>query len=121
MRSGPIANGETIFSGNLNAARADAAGSSVLSAHQQLGAIALPTNPSNTQTLTLTINGSAVVIHFVSSIGSTANNVLIGASAAITSQNLYNFLTNPGRTTTTQVAASAGDQTLLSYLCFGLS
>lgn len=121
MRSAPIITGETIFTGNLNAARADASAAAVLSAHQMLGQIAMATNPSNTQTLTLTINGTAIVIHFVTAIGAVANNVLIGTTAAITAQNLYNFLTNPSLTNTTQVAASTANQTLLSYLCFGVS
>lgn len=121
MRSATITTGETIYSGNVNAIRSDARGAASLHAHQQLGALALATNPSNTQTLTLTINGTAIVIHFVTSIGATANNVLIGSSALITSQNLYNFLTNPSITNTTQVGATAANQTLLSYLCFGLN
>ncbi|CCD89858.1 protein of unknown function [Bradyrhizobium sp. ORS 285] len=118
MRSGPIANSETIYSGNINGIRSDARGGASCLVHQMLGTIAMGTNPSNNQTLTLTINGTAIVITFVTSLGVAANNVLIGATAAATAANLYNFLTNPGTTTSTQVAASSANQTLLSYLSF---
>ena len=121
MRSAPIITGETIYTGNINAMRSDASAASVLSAHQMLGQLAAGTNASNTQTATFTVNGTAIVVHFVTSIGAVANNVLIGSSAAITAQNLYNFLTNPSLTNTTQVAATTANQTLLSYLNFGLS
>jgi len=118
MKSAPITTAETIYSGDINAIRADASGAAALSCHQQLGTIALGTNASNTQTLTITVNGTAIVIHFVTAIGSTANNVLIGASAAATSANLLAFLQNPFLTNTTQVAATTANQTLLSFLTF---
>jgi hypothetical protein len=57
-------------------------------------------NPSNTATIT--ING--VVFTFVSSIGSTAGNVLIGGTTAETIDNLVTLINAPGTTTATGVA-----------------
>lgn len=73
-------------------------------------------NPSNTDTLTLTINGTAVVINFVSVIGAAAGNVLIGANIAATITNLLGLLQSPGTTTANHVALSAPNQTLVGYL-----
>jgi hypothetical protein len=101
--------------------RHDAKGGGNLLVHQQLGAIALATNPTNSQTLTLTINGTGVVITFVSAIGTTAGNVLIGASAAATLANLLALLNQPQTTTSIGVALSTVDQQLLSYLSWPLS
>ncbi|MFA6158904.1 MAG: hypothetical protein WC763_04780 [Candidatus Paceibacterota bacterium] len=78
--------------------------------------IALPTNPTNGQTLSIVVNGSTVAIQFVSSIGVVAGNVLIGASAADTITNLLGLLTSPSTTNSTQRALSAGDQTLINYM-----
>ncbi len=105
----------------MSAVRADAYGAGSLLVHQQLGAIALPTNPSNTQTLTPTINGTAVTITFVSSIGSTPGNVLIGGTAAATCANLIALLNQPQTSTSTGIALSAANQTLVGYLSWPLS
>ena len=118
MRSAKIGNGDTIYGQNIDSLRLDAQAASQLLVHQQLGAITLPTNPTNGQTLTLTINGTAVVVTFVSDIGSTPGNVLIGGTATITSTNLNGLLQNPNLTNTTQVALSSANQTLVSYLSF---
>src|SRR5580704_3818490 len=120
MRSSVVTNGQLGFSGQYNNLRADAAGAGGLLVHQQLGFFTLSTNPTNTKTLTLTINGTAVVFTFVSSIGSTAGNVLIGASAAATAANLLALLNQPQTTTSTGVALSAGNQQLVSYLSWSL-
>ena len=58
MKSKNVASGETGFSEQYDSLVADAYAASQLLAHQQLGVLALPTNPSNTQTWTLTINGT---------------------------------------------------------------
>lgn len=98
--------------------RADAAAAASLLAHQTRGSFLLSTNPGNTKTLTLTINGSPVVFTFVSSIGTTPGNVLIGASAAATCANLLALLTQPQTTTATGVAFTSASWSLLSYLSF---
>lgn len=79
-------------------------------------AIVFASNPTNGQTLILSLNGSFVTFHFVSVIGATAGNVLIGATLADTLTNLAALLVAPGSTTATGVALSGGDQTLVGYL-----
>jgi len=120
MRSAVVSNGQSGFSGQYNNLRADAAGAAGLLVHQQLGFFTLATNPTNTKTLTLTINGTAVVFTFVSSIGASAGNVLIGATAAATAANLLALLNQPQTTTSTGVALSAANQQLVSYLSYAL-
>jgi hypothetical protein len=116
MKSRPVASGQTGYPQQFDASRDDARGGGFLLAHQQLGALALGTNPSNGQTVTFDVNGTNVVATFVTSIGSTANNILIGASATASVTNLLNWLRRPDLTSSTQVAASSANQTLLSYL-----
>jgi hypothetical protein len=121
MRSFLVVAGENALAQQFTNLRHDARGGSFLHAHQQLGALALPTNPTSGQTLTLTINGTAITITFVSAIGTTAGNVLIGASAAATVANLIALLNQPQTTTATGVALSAANQALVSYLTWPLS
>ncbi len=118
MRSFAVISGENALAQQFTNLRADARASSFLLAQQMLGYFTLSTNPSNTQTLTLTINGTAVVFTFVNSIGSTSGNVLIGASATATVANLLALLNQPQTTTATGVALSAANQTLVSYLSY---
>src|SRR5580658_8437102 len=91
MRSARVTPNTVATPSDYNALLNDSSGAGVLLAHQMYGTIALPTNPSNTQTLTLDINGTNVVITFVSSIGSTAGNVLIGSSAAARPRGLRGY------------------------------
>jgi hypothetical protein len=121
MKSNPVASGQTGYSEQYDALRADAFGASQLLPHQQLGKLALPTNPSNTQTWTLTINGTPVSGAFVTTIGSTPGNVLIGASAAATAANLLALLLNPQTTNSTQVALSVPNQELIVYCGYALN
>ncbi len=121
MRSFSVISGEVALAQQFTNLRHDARGAGNLLVHQQFGPIALPTNPSNTQTLTLTINGTAITITFVSTIGSTPGNVLIGASAAATCANLIALLNQPQTTTATGVALSVGNQSLVTYLSWPLS
>lgn len=120
MRSDEISSGETIYAQDINAIRADAYGASQLLSHQQLGALAIGTQPTTTHTITLTVNGTAIVLTAVAAIGSTAGNFLIGATDAATLANLMQLLANPSITSTTQVALSTANQLLLSYLDFAL-
>jgi hypothetical protein len=120
MRSDEISSGETIYSQDINGLRKDAQGSGGLLAHQMLGTLAIGTQPTNTKIITLTVNSTAIVLTAVSSIGSTAGNFLIGANDAATLANLMALLANPSVTNTTQVALSAANQQLLSYLDFAL-
>jgi hypothetical protein len=116
MRSRPIGNGMTGNASQLDSARDDARGGSFLLAHQQLGVLALGTNPSNNQVVPIVINGTTITVTFVTSIGSTANNILIGASATASVTNLVNFLRRPDVSNSNQVAASSANQALLQYV-----
>lgn len=80
--------------------------------------VGLTTQPTNGQTLIFNINGGIQSIQFVSVIGATAGNVLIGANLAATNTNLLSLLQAPGTTNSTQVAFSGGNQTILGYITF---
>jgi hypothetical protein len=121
MRSVQVISGENALAQQFTNLRHDARIAGDLKAHQQLGYFTLSTNPTNGKTLTFDINGTNVVLTFVSSIGSTAGNVLIGASAAATCANLLALLNQPQTTTANGVALSAANQTLVSYLSYALS
>ncbi len=120
MKTAPVAIGGSALSGQYNALRDDAKGGGTLLPHQQLGALALSTNPTNTQIVTLTINGSAIVFTFVTTIGTTAGNVLIGATAAASIANLLALLQNPWLTTANGVALSLPNQALIGYVGYAL-
>ena len=64
------------------------------------------TNPTNGDTLTISDGNQTVTITFVSSIGTTAGNVLIGGSADITRVNLAAIINDPSTTSANQVAFS---------------
>jgi hypothetical protein len=116
MKSRPVASGQTGYPQQLDSSRDDSRGGGFLLAHQQLGALALGTNPTNGQAVTLDVNGTNIVATFVTAIGSAANNILIGVSAAASVQNLLNWLRRPDVTNSNQVAASGANQLLLSYV-----
>lgn len=67
------------------------------------------TNPTNGQTFV--VNGKTVT--FVTTIGTTAGNVLIGASAALTAANLNTLLNAPSVTTATGVAFDGEDADII--------
>jgi hypothetical protein len=116
MRSRPIGPGQDILASQNNDRRDDARASGFLLPHQMLGSLALGTNPTNGQVVPIVINGTTITITFVTAIGSTANNVLIGASATASVNNLVNFLRRPDLTNASQVAASGPNQALLQYV-----
>jgi len=108
----------TGFAQEWNALHNEAAGGGFLLVHNQLGVIALPTNPTDGQTLTLTPNGTGVVIRFKTT-PVAANDVKIGGTNIITTANLWAFVLNPGLTTSNQIAATAANQQLLEYAGYG--
>ncbi|HEY3742458.1 MAG TPA: hypothetical protein VGL53_21565 [Bryobacteraceae bacterium] len=116
MKSRPIGAGQNILATQNNDRRDDARGGSFLLPHQQLGALALGTEPTNGQLVPIVINGTTITVTAVTAIGSTANNVLIGGSALAFVTNLVNFLRRPDLTTSTQIAASSANQQLLAYV-----
>lgn len=76
------------------------------------GRLGIATQPTDGDTVT--ING--VVFTFKTTLGSTAGNVLIGASADAAATNLAALITTPGTTTAQGVALSADNQAKL-YGC----
>lgn len=83
-----------------------------------LGYAGLTANPTNGLTLILTLNATAITITFVTAIGSTPGNVLIGGSLATTMTNLLGLLNAPGTTNANQVALSGPNQTLVGYITY---
>lgn len=77
---------------------------------------AFSTNPTDTQTFILNINGSPITFTFVAAIGVTAGNVLIETTLSATLANLQDLITNPSSTTAKHVALSGPNQTLVGYL-----
>ena len=77
-----MGSGQADLASQHNDRRDDSRASSFLFAHQMLGSLALSTVPTNGQVVPIVINGTTITITAVTSIGSTANNVLIGGSAA---------------------------------------
>jgi hypothetical protein len=124
MRSDFVTANTVAYPTDYNSLVNDAAGSASLFAHNQLGFFTLSTNPTNGKTLTLTINGTAVVITFVTSIGASAGNLLIQATAALTAQALLSFLQNPTVSNANQVAIGVNTSvnvTLINSLDYALS
>lgn len=78
--------------------------------------IELALNPTNGETIVITINGTPITINWVSSIGAAAGNLLIQGTVAASRAALVNFLLNPGVTNANQVAFSAPNQALLAYI-----
>ena len=76
------------------------------------GSLAIATQPTDGDTVT--ING--VTFTFKTTLGSTAGNVLIGASADTANTNLAALINAPGTTTSEGVALSATDQKLLKNI-----
>lgn len=66
-------------------------------------------NPSNSATITI----QSITFTFVSSIGSTAGNVLIGGNTAETLDNLVALINAPGTTTANGVALSLANQRIV--------
>jgi hypothetical protein len=121
MRSFPVVAGQQGYAQAYTNLRHDARGGANLLVHQQLGALALGTAPTNGQTVTLTINGNAIVFTAVGTIGTTPGNVLNPGTAAGFVANLVALLNQPQTTTATGVALSTANQQLLSYLSWALS
>lgn len=82
------------------------------------GAIALSGNPSNGQTVVLTLNTTAITITFTTALVN-PGDVLIGPTATLTRDNLLGLLQNPATTNGTQVALSGANQVLVAYLTYG--
>jgi hypothetical protein len=80
------------------------------------GDLGIVANPSNTETVTLTINGTVCTFTFVSSIGAAPGNILIQGTAALTRAALATFIANPGTTNANQVAFAGAQLTALGLI-----
>ncbi len=87
--------------------------------------LAMATNPTNGDTVTITLGtvyGSvACVFTFVSSIGSTAGNVLIAGTADLTRANLVALINAPGTTTANGVAFTGAQLDTLQVSCYAVN
>lgn len=77
---------------------------------------AIALNPSNGETITITVDGTACVFTAVTSIGATPGNFLIGATPAITRANLAALINAPGTTNANQVAFTGAQLTAIQKL-----
>lgn len=80
------------------------------------GDFAFALQPSNGETITVTVDGVATVLTFVTTIGLSAGNILIGASATTARANLVEFLNNPSVTSATQIAVTGANLTAIQKL-----
>jgi hypothetical protein len=78
--------------------------------------ITLAEQPVNGETFTIQVGGGTVTYTFVSSIGTTPGNVLIGAAATNTQANLLSAIQNPTVTNATGVALAEEQLSLLTNL-----
>ena len=100
-----ITNKNTVF---INGFSGDIFGSEVYASNNLTGEATLLSAGAFTDTQTITING--VVLTTMTTLGSTAGNVLLGVNAAACIVNLAALLNAPGTTTAQGVALSAADQ-----------
>src|SRR5882672_10967829 len=121
MKSPHISSGAIGTPGQFNALRDDAQGGATLLAHQQLGAFSLGTNPSNNQTLTFTVNGTAITLTCKSVSIANPGEFLRGATAAATLATVMNLLQNPWTTNASQIALTLANQELLAYIGASIS
>lgn len=80
------------------------------------GDMAFALNPVNGETITITVDGVATVVTFVTTIGVTAGNILIGGTVAVTRANFVNFINNPSVTNANQVAVTGTNLTAIQKL-----
>jgi hypothetical protein len=116
-----LPSGATYYAQEHNALRSDAVASSWLHVHQQLGALALGTTPTNGQTVTLDINGTNVQFQAVTGSPTNPGDVKAPGTAAGFVANLFAALQNLTVTTSTYIALSAANAQLVQYLGYGLA
>jgi hypothetical protein len=121
MKSNLVTAGQTGYTGQYDALRDDARAASWLLVHQQLGALALPTNPSNGQTITFTYNGTAVTL--TGKTGTIANpgEFKIQGTPAATGAVILAGLQNPQTTTATFIALSPTNQAFAVFAGYALN
>jgi hypothetical protein len=120
MKAPRLTNGALGQSSQWNALHDDAQGSGALLAHNCLGLFSTPFNPSNGQTITLTVNGTAITLTGKTGTLTTAGDFKIQGSNALTLAVILNQLQNPWTTNANQIALSLANQQLLSYVGFAI-
>lgn len=80
------------------------------------GDMAFNTQPSNAETIVITVDGQATTVTFVTAIGATPGNVLIGGTVAQTRANFVALINNPTVTNANQVALSGAQLTAIQKL-----
>lgn len=80
------------------------------------GDLGITLTPANGETITITVDGTACVFTFVTTIGATPGNVLIGASASTARANLVALINAPSVTTANGVAFSGAQLTAIQKL-----
>lgn len=80
------------------------------------GDLGIVSNPSNSETVTLTINGTVCTFTFVTAIGATPGNILIQGTASATRAALATFIANPGTTNANQVAFTGAQLTAMGLV-----
>jgi microcystin-dependent protein len=112
-----------VYAQELNSLRSDARGGSFLLAHQQLGALALPTNPTNGQTISLVFNGTTVTLTGKTGTISNPGDFAIQATAALTFAVIATGLRNPTTSSSTFIGftgTSAASAVLIQYCGYAL-
>lgn len=72
------------------------------------GALKMPVQPTNGDTITIKVGSTTITINLVTTIGSTAGNVLVVTDNDTTGTNIKNFLNAPTTTSANQVGFTAG-------------
>ncbi len=116
MKSRPVATGQDLTASQHDDIRDDTRGGSFLLPHQQFGALALGTAPTNGQTISFVINGTTITVTAVTGTPTNPNDVKAPGTAAGFVANLLNFVHRPDLSNGNQVAASSANQILIQYL-----
>ena len=124
MKSTRLPSGATLYAQEYNALRSDAVGGSWLHAHQQLGALALGTNPTNGQAISFIVNGTTVTLTGKTGALVNPGDFAIQGTAAATDAVIAAALRTPGVTTSSFIGfntpPTAPNATLLSYVGYAL-
>jgi len=116
MKARPIAPGQIILASQENDKRDDARGGSFMLPHQQLGALALGTTPTNGQTVVITINGTAVTFTAVTGSPTNPGDVKAPGTALGFVTNLIAALRRPDLASANYVPILSANQALIQYV-----
>jgi hypothetical protein len=124
MKSTPLPAGASFYAQEYNALRSDARAASWLKAHQQFGALALPTNPSDGQTISLVVNGTTVILTGRTGALSLPGDFQIQGTAVATTAVIAAAAKSPTVTTASFIGfntpTTAANAVLIQYLGYAL-